>query len=156
MKVLGLEKILNEINWYNNTAESVWQIAVILGFLVLLLAIPVSIVIGIIISIRKKKFIVIPFVVPFVSFIMIILLALYAIPRLHYYKYNDWAIYGSSVEEVRKKYGEFDFEEKESDGSGCVSYYIYDNSFGERQYYYMQFDEKGVIFHIFIYGDYFS
>lgn len=67
-----------------------------------------------------------------------------------YYKYNDWWIIGRSYDEVVKRYGEFDCEYGSEKG-----YYIKkDNSIimpsHQDYYYWMIFDENGIITEVYI------
>lgn len=67
-----------------------------------------------------------------------------------YYKYNDWWIIGRSYDEVVKRYGEFDCEYGLEKG-----YYIgKDNSIvmssHQDYYYWMSFNENGIITEVYI------
>ena len=79
---------------------------------------------------------------------------LYASSHSIYYKYNDWAILTSNISMVREKYGEFDYGNIDKNKSGTVGYYIYtDNSpimpDHLRHYYYMKYDNWGVIYEVY-------
>lgn len=72
-----------------------------------------------------------------------------------YYKYNDWAVLGNSIDKVREKYGKFDFGKSEIGKPGVVGYYIYtDNSpimpDHLPRYYYMDYNENGTVVKIYV------
>lgn len=69
-----------------------------------------------------------------------------------YYKYNDWAILNSNIHTVEQKYGEFDLggDEIPENHRGRVGYYIYTDNGPIMpdhlpHYYYMEYDEKGIV-----------
>ena len=67
-----------------------------------------------------------------------------------YYKYNDWVILQSNIYAVQQKYGNFDLGTIRDNQAGTVAYYIYTDN-GPimpdhlKHYYYMEYDEWGVI-----------
>lgn len=79
---------------------------------------------------------------------------LYAASHSTYYKYNDWAILQSNIHMIEEKYGEFDLGEVKENEKGRVAYYIYTDN-GPimpdhlKHYYYMEYDERGVIYIVF-------
>lgn len=89
---------------------------------------------------------------PLIGIVALLLLlgCIYRISHSTYYKYNNWLIIGSSYNEVEKIYGEFDMEYSNKKG-----YYIgYDNSAimpsHQTQYYWMEYDENGIITNVYI------
>ena len=71
-----------------------------------------------------------------------------------YYLYNDWAILNHSVYDVQERYGNFDLG-KISDGhAGRVAYFIYKDNGPIMpdhldHYYYMEYDENGIIYKVY-------
>jgi len=79
---------------------------------------------------------------------------LYVSSHSTYYKYNDWFILHSNIHMVEQKYGEFDLGEIKDNEKGRAAYYIYTNN-GPimpdhmKHYYYMEYDEWGVIYNVY-------
>ena len=74
-------------------------------------------------------------------------------------KYNDWWIVGNEITDVEKRYGEFDVGEYEEGYSGEVAYFLFEDSGGLMSYhsplyYYMQYDEYGIVTHVYVGGSY--
>lgn len=68
--------------------------------------------------------------------------------------YNDWWICGKHIEDIRSRYGEYDYEVHFFDGGGRVGYYLYhsnglmlDPNYLEH-YYIMEYDEQGKVYSI--------
>ena len=82
-------------------------------------------------------------------------ITLFILSHKTYYKYNDWAILGNSIDKVREKYGEFDYGKIKNGKSGVVGYYIYtDNSpvmpdYLPR-YYYIHYDINGTVDRVYV------
>lgn len=77
----------------------------------------------------------------------------YSVSHSTYYKYNDWAILQSNIYTIEEKYGKFDLGEIKEGEKGRVAYYIYtDNGLimpdHLKHYYYMEYDEWGVIYNV--------
>ncbi len=78
----------------------------------------------------------------------------YSLSHSTYYKYNDWAILQNNVYTIEQKYGAFDLGEIKDNEKGKVAYFIYiDNGpimpDHLNHYYYMEYDERGVIYHVY-------
>ena len=94
-------------------------------------------------------------VIPFV--LSIVLLGgtlLFVASHPTYYKYNDWAVLGQDIHEVRERYGEFDFGEIREGRSGEVGYYIYTDNGPIMpdhllHYYWIMYDEHGVVYEVY-------
>ena len=74
-----------------------------------------------------------------------------------YFKYNDWVILGSQIDNVREKYGEFDRGNIKYGESGKVAYYIYtDNSpimpDHLPRYYFICYDKDGIVYEVYVSG----
>lgn len=89
-----------------------------------------------------------------VDAILLLMTILYASSHSTYYKYNDWTILQNNVNMVEQKYGEFDLGEVRYGEKGKIAYYIYTDN-GPimpdhlKHYYYMEYDEKGIIYHVY-------
>jgi hypothetical protein len=89
-----------------------------------------------------------------INLCFIVVIALYTTSHSTYYKYNDWVILQNSIYEVEKKYGDFDSGEIRENQRGKVGYYIYTDN-GPimpdhmEHFYYMEYDEKGVIYNVY-------
>ncbi len=89
-----------------------------------------------------------------VDAILLLMIILYASSHSTYYKYNDWTILQNNVNMVEQKYGEFDLGEVRYGEKGKVAYYIYTDN-GPimpdhlKHYYYIEYDEKGIIYHVY-------
>ena len=87
--------------------------------------------------------------------LLIVIAFIFVIQHSTYYKYNDWWIKGRNIEQVRERYGEFDFEE-----GGSVGYFLYHGApfiwnvvgMGDSldRYYYMEIDESGVVHNVYV------
>jgi len=71
-----------------------------------------------------------------------------------HYRYNDWFVLNSSIEQVQRRYGDFDLGRVHPGSSGRVGYYIYKDTRGImpdylEHYYYMDYDETGRVYHVF-------
>lgn len=71
-----------------------------------------------------------------------------------YYKYNDWRIVGQSIHAVEEKYGEFDLGAVTEHTAGWAAYYIYTDNGPVmpdylEHYYYMEYDEHGVVYRVY-------
>lgn len=69
-------------------------------------------------------------------------------------KYNDWFILGNSIDSIKDRYGNFDIRTSAKENSGTAGYYLYtDNGFIMPDhldyYYYMKYDESGVVYQVF-------
>ncbi|MDE6251387.1 MAG: hypothetical protein K2M78_01935 [Lachnospiraceae bacterium] len=69
-----------------------------------------------------------------------------------YWKYNDWWIVGNDIDNVEKRYGEFDF-----DYGNRKAYYIgKDDAMimpsHSPQYYWMELDDNGIVTQVYIAG----
>ncbi len=79
---------------------------------------------------------------------------LYVSSHSTYYKYNDWFILQSNIHKVEQKYGKFDLGEIKDNEKGRAAYYIYTDN-GPimpdhmKHYYYMEYDEWGVIYNVY-------
>ena len=71
-----------------------------------------------------------------------------------YITYNDWAILGSKIQEVEGFYGEFDLGDYQEGERGRVGYFIYTDNGSVMpdhldHYYYIEYDERGVVYNVF-------
>lgn len=103
---------------------------------------------------RKKKSIK-PTIISFViSICFLTFLVLFIVSHSTYYKYNDWTILQSDIYMVQQKYGDFDLGTVTNNQAGEVAYYIYTDN-GPimpdhlKHYYYMKYDEWGVIYEVY-------
>lgn len=100
---------------------------------------------------QQKRAVIISMIINSILFLAI---ALYAASHATYYKYNDWSMMQSNINMVEKKYGDFDLGKVEDNKKGRVAYYIYTDN-GPimpdhlKHYYYMEYDEWGVIYHVY-------
>lgn len=89
-----------------------------------------------------------------ISVFLLVTTVLYASSHSTYYRYNDWSILQSNIHMVEQKYGEFDLGEIIENKKGSVAYYIYTDD-GPimpdhlKHYYYMEYDEWGVIYNVY-------
>lgn len=89
-----------------------------------------------------------------INFVLLVGVILYALSHSTYYRYNDWAILQSNIHMIEQKYGEFDLGEIKENEKGKVAYYIYTDN-GPimpdhlKHYYYMEYDEWGVIYNVY-------
>lgn len=106
-----------------------------------------------IIRIVKKKGLKMPLITLSITSSFLALLILFIASHSIYYKYNDWFIMGNHIDTVQKKYGDFDMGVVESGKAGRVAYYLYTDN-GPimpdhlKQYYYIKFDENGIVYSI--------
>lgn len=101
---------------------------------------------------KKKSFTII---ILLCDIVLLIGLTLFVVSHKESFKYNDWAIINSNISMVEKKYGSFDLGHIEEGKAGKVAYYVYtDNGpimpdYLER-YYYMEYDEWGVVYDVYV------
>lgn len=103
---------------------------------------------------RKKKSIKSTVISLVISIFLLAVLILFIASHSTYYKYNDWAILQSNIRVVEEKYGDFDLGTIRDNQAGKVAYYIYtDNGLimpdHLKHYYYMEYDEWGVIYKVY-------
>lgn len=85
---------------------------------------------------------------------LLLAIIMYVSSHSTYYKYNDWAMLQSNIHMVEQKYGKFDLGEIKDNEKGVVAYYIYTDN-GPimpdhlKHYYYMEYDEWGVIYNVY-------
>lgn len=89
--------------------------------------------------------------------VLILTIILYNFSHSTYYKYNDWVILQSNIYIVKQKYGEFDLGEIRDNEKGRVAYYIYTDNAPImpnylRHYYYIEYDEKGSVYNVYVAG----
>ncbi len=71
-----------------------------------------------------------------------------------YYAYNDRAILGQDINDIREKYGEFDEGTLKQGQQGEVGYYIYTDN-GPimpdhlKHYYRLKYDENGIVYKVY-------
>ena len=80
--------------------------------------------------------------------------ALFYASHSTYYQYNDWEILNSSIYEIQEKYGEFDLGKISEGHSGTVAYFVYEDNGPIMpdhldHYYYMEYDENGMIYKVY-------
>ncbi|MGN0385895.1 MAG: hypothetical protein ACI4EX_08425 [Lachnospiraceae bacterium] len=103
---------------------------------------------------RKKKSIKSTVISLVISIFLLAVLILFIASHSTYYKYNDWAILQSNIRVVQQKYGDFDLGTIRDNQAGKVAYYIYTDN-GPimpdhlKHYYYMEYDEWGVIYKVY-------
>jgi len=100
-----------------------------------------------------KKHIIISAVIISIVTMLSMLITILIISHSTYYKYNDSWIIGRTPEEVKARYGEFNFK-----SSYLVGYYIYSGSDtlsnlfrlsdNLDRYYYMYINEDGIIYKV--------
>lgn len=120
-----------------------WRIFEVILFFALVFII--SLIVLIIQLILKKKRKSVTITVMVYSSIILVMLILYYIQHIHTLQYNDWKIIGSNINDIEKKYGSFDFER-----SFYVGYYIYDDRFGDEVHYLMEYNDRGIVTHVYI------
>lgn len=128
-----------------------------IGILFILFMLIVGIIIGIILFIVHKvrkhdnKTTVVSMGI---NFVLLVVIILYALSHSTYYRYNDWAVLQSNIHMVEQKYGEFDLGEIKENEKGKVAYYIYTDN-GPimpdhlKRYYFIEYDEWGVIYNVY-------
>ena len=126
-------------------------------YLVLLLCfliVGIASVVLIIVRKHKKKNIKPTVMSLVISIFLLVVLILFIISHSTYYKYNDWVILQSNINVVQQKYGDFDLGTIRDNQAGKVAYYIYTDN-GPimpdhlKHYYYMEYDEWGVIYKVY-------
>ena len=98
----------------------------------------------IIVKLIKKKKVKTFIIVTCIDFALLIAIFLFISSHSTYYKYNDWFILGNNIHTIETIYGEFDLVLCD----GRVGYCIYFNDEG-LHYYYILYDESGVIYHVY-------
>ena len=84
------------------------------------------------------------------NIILLIALILFKASHSTCYKYNDWLILQSNIYMIEQKYGVFDLGTINENQAGRAAYYIYtDNKSNDRHYYYMEYDEWGVVYKVY-------
>ena len=126
-------------------------------YLLLLLILLIIGIIAVILIIKRKhkqkstRFSIISLVI---SSLLLLMLIIFVASHPTYYKYNDWAILNSNINMVQQKYGDFDLGVVTDNKAGRVAYYIYTDN-GPimpdhlKHYYYMEYDEWGVIYKVY-------
>lgn len=130
-----------------------FDIGMLLILLLLIVGIIICVISFVLPKVRKcnKKAIIISMII---NFILLVVTILYVSSHSTYYKYNDWSILQSNIYEIEQKYGEFDLGEIKEKQKGRVAYYIYTDN-GPimpdhlEHYYYMEYDEWGVIYNVY-------
>lgn len=126
-------------------------------YLVLLLCfliVGITSVVLIIVRKHKKKNIKTTVMSLLISIFLLAVLILFIVSHSTYYKYNDWVILQSNIYVVQQKYGDFDLGTIRDNQAGKVAYYIYTDN-GPimpdhlKHYYYMEYDEWGVIYKVY-------
>ena len=103
---------------------------------------------------RKKKSIKSTVISLVISIFLLAVLILFIASHSTYYKYNDWTILQSNIRVVQQKYGDFDLGTIRDNQAGKVAYYIYTDN-GPimpdylKHYYYMEYDEWGMIYKVY-------
>ena len=103
---------------------------------------------------RKKKSIKSTVISLVISIFLLAVLILFLASHSTYYKYNDWTILQSNIRVVQQKYGDFDLGTIRDNQAGKVAYYIYTDN-GPimpdhlKHYYYMEYDEWGMIYKVY-------
>ena len=69
-------------------------------------------------------------------------------------KYNNLEIIGSHIDEIEQKYGEFDYEIQF--GYTGQKAYLISKEGEEKKYYYMAYDENGIVTHVYVGGEFFE
>ena len=84
------------------------------------------------------------------NIILLIALILFKVSHSTCYKYNDWLILQSNIYMIEQKYGVFDLGTINENQAGRAAYYIYtDNKSDDQHYYYMEYDEWGVVYKVY-------
>lgn len=130
-----------------------FTIGITLFFFFLIVGLIISVILFIIRKIKKQKW-KSAIISVSINFVLIAITVLYAVSHSTYYKYNDWAILQNSIYEVEEKYGDFDLGEIIKNQKGNVGYYIYTDN-GPimpdhlEHFYYMEYDEDGIIYKVY-------
>ena len=99
---------------------------------------------------HKKKSIKLPAFSLAISSLLLLMLIVFVASHPTYFKYNDWLILDSNINTIHQKYGDFDLGVVTDNKPGKVAYCIYTDN-GPfmpdhlKHYYYMEYDEWGVI-----------
>ena len=126
-------------------------------YLIFLLIFLITGIISVILIIKRKhkqKSIISSVISLVISSILLLTLIIFAASHHTYYKYNDWLILDSNINIVQQKYGDFDLGVVTDNKAGKVAYYIYTDN-GPimpdylKHYYYMEYDECGVIYKVY-------
>lgn len=117
------------------------------------LALAISLLVFLIVLVILKKRHVAVYIALAVDVLVIAGFIIFEMSHATYYKYNDWEIVNSDIQEIKEKYGEFDIFDANDEGNGEAAYYVYtDNGFVMHNhipyYYYMKFDENGKIYEV--------
>lgn len=132
--------------------QSYFDIGILLVMLLLIVGIILCVISFItkLIRMKNRKAVIIAVCI---HFVLLIVSILYASSHSTYYKYNDWVILESNIHMIEEKYGEFDLGEIKEGVKGRVAYYIYTDN-GPimpdhlKHYYYMEYDEWGMIYNV--------
>lgn len=70
------------------------------------------------------------------------------------FQYNDWAVLDHNIYWIEEKYGAFDLGHPENGKAGRAAYYIYTDNGPIMpdhldHYYYMEYDEWGVVYEVY-------
>ena len=132
-----------------------WYFDIGLLFVIFLLIVGIIVcVISLIIKLIKKKNRKAVIIAVCIHFVLLTVSILYGFSHSTYYKYNDWVILNRNIHMIEEKYGEFDLGEIKEGEKGSVAYYIYTDN-GPimpdhlKHYYYMKYDEWGMIYNVF-------
>lgn len=123
------------------------KIAFGIGIYLVILMLMIGIIfcgICIIVKLIKKKKVKTFIIVTCIDFALLIAIHLFISSHSTYYKYNDWFILGNNIHTIETIYGEFDIVLYD----GGVGYSIYFEN-GVVHYYYILYDESGVIYHVY-------
>ncbi len=121
--------------------------------LILFMCFAVTAITSIILIVRRKhtRKNVKPMAALFVTnIILLITLTLFKVSHSTCYKYNDWLILQSNIYMIEQKYGVFNLGTINENQAGRAAYYIYtDNKSDDQHYYYMEYDEWGVVYKVY-------
>ena len=92
-----------------------------------------------------------------ISVVLLSSAVLFVLSHGHCYKYNDWYVMGNDINKVVERYGKFDKGSVEIDKSGKIGYYIYTDNGPVMAsylpyYYYIYYDENGVVYKVDVMG----
>ncbi len=103
---------------------------------------------------RKKKSKKMYAISALTSFLVIVCFGIFLESHQTTFKYNDWEMLNSNINDIQNKYGEFDIGEIQEGKSGRVGYYIYTDD-GPimpdylKHYYYIRYDENGIVYEVY-------
>lgn len=130
-----------------------------LGILAFLFLVLIILIVVILFSLKNKARLKILIISVCVMLVIFISYTLWLLSHGETHKYNDWWIVGNEVTDVAKRYGAFDIGKYEKGYSGEVAYYLFEDHGGimpshQSLYYYIRYDDNGIVTDVFVGGPY--